>query len=170
MERFGQVPDELKQLEQWVLWKSETQDDKPIKIPYNAKTHQRAKSNNSDTWCSFSTARDVFVENSSKYAGIGFMFSADDPYVGIDFDDCLEDGELKLWARDMVDLMQQTYTEVSPSGNGIKMWIQADKTIEDNRTPIGDGGIEIYDQGRYFTVTGQLFSQTTTIAEEKTMP
>ena len=167
MEEIGQVPDELKQLDQWVLWKSETRDDKPTKVPYNAQTKQRAKSNNSDTWYSFSTVLDAFVENSSKYEGIGFMFSPTDPYVGIDFDDCLEDGELKPWARELVDLMQSTYAEVSPSGNGIKLWIQADKTRPEKRTSVGDGGIEIYDEKRYFTVTGELFDQTTTIAEDQ---
>ena len=166
MEEFGQVPDELKQLDQWVLWKSETRDNKPTKVPYNAHKQIRAKSNNSDTWYSFSTVLDVFVENSSEYEGIGFMFSPDDPYVGIDFDDCLEDGELKPWARELVDLMQSTYAEVSPSGNGIKLWIQADKTRPEHRTSVDDGAIEIYDKKRYFTVTGKLFGEATTVVAE----
>jgi putative DNA primase/helicase len=179
MEEFGQVPDELKQLEQWVLWKSETRDKKPTKtrhkkptkVPYNAQTLHRASSTNSRTWSDFSTVWDLITQHPKTYAGIGFMFSPDDPYVGIDFDDCLEDGELKPWAREMVDLMQPTYTEVSPSGNGIKMWIKADKIRKEKRVSIGKhrggGGIEIYDKGRYFTVTGKLFGEATTVAENQ---
>ena len=95
------------------------------------------------------------------------MFSADDPYVGVDLDDCLENGELKHWARELVDLMMPTYTEVSPSGNGIKMWIRAEKTRPENRKPVGDGGIEIYDKGHYFTVTGELFGETATVTQDQ---
>ena len=164
---FGAVPEELEELSQWVLWRLEMRDDKPTKVPYNAEIQQRASITDSNTWCSFSTVCATFAENSKKYAGIGFVFSADDPYVGIDFDDCLEDGELKSWAQELVDLMQPTYAEVSPSGNGIKMWVRADKTRSGNRKPVGDGGIEIYDHGRFFTVTGELFGQTTTIAENQ---
>ena len=171
MEEFGQVPDELKQLDQWVLWKSETRDKKPTKIPYNAKNQKRASSTDSRTWSGFSTVCDLITQHPKTYVGIGFMFSTDDSYVGIDFDDCLEDEELKPWAREMVDLMKPTYTEISPSGNGIKMWIKADKTRKKSRVSIskhrGGGGIEIYDKGRYFAVTGKLFGEATTVAENQ---
>ena len=165
---FEAVPDELKSLAQWVLWRSETRDDKTTKVPYDARKQKHASSTDSDTWCSFSTACHLFAANSQKYEGIGFVLSADDPYVGIDFDDCLEDGELKPWARELVDLMQPTYAEVSPSGDGIKMWIRADKTRSGNRKPVGDGKIEIYDLSRYFTVTGSIIeSAATEIAENQ---
>ena len=167
MEDFVQVPSELQQLDQWVLWKSETRDDKPTKIPYNAHKQTRASATDSNTWCSFSKACATFAKNSTKYAGIGFVFSPNDPYVGIDFDDCLEGGKLKDWAHELVNLILPTYTEISPSGNGIKMWIQANKTNSGNRKSIGDGGIEIYDQERYFTVTGELFGETVTITQNQ---
>ena len=165
---FGSIPDKLKKLDQWVLWKYETRDEKRTKVPYDARKQKRASSTDNDTWCSFLTAYDTFAENPQDYEGIGFMFSTDDPYVGVDFDDCLEDGNLKSWAHELVNLILPTYTEISPSGNGIKMWIQADKTRSENRKSVGDGGIEIYDQGRYFTVTGKLFGQATTVAQNQT--
>jgi primase-polymerase (primpol)-like protein len=31
---FSKIPQELKALPQWVLWKSEIRDGKPTKIPY----------------------------------------------------------------------------------------------------------------------------------------
>jgi len=156
------VPDELKRLDQWVLWKYETRDDTTTKIPYNSKNQQRASTTDSDTWSCFATACNAFAANSKKYEGFGFVFSADDPYVGVDLDDCLENGELKHWARELVDLMMPTYAEVSPSGDGIKMWIRADKTRPGNRKPVGDGKIEIYDHSRYFTVTGKIYGAAAT--------
>ena len=164
---FEAVPDELKRLDQWVLWRYGKKGGKPSKIPYDAGKQQRASITDSNTWCSFSTACHLFAENSQKYEGIGFVLSADDPYVGIDFDDCLEDGELKPWARELVKLVFPTYTEISPSGNGIKMWLRAEKNRPENRTSVDDGGIEIYNQGRYFTVTGKLLGEATTVAQDQ---
>ena len=46
---FGAVPDELKKLAQWVLWKYETRDGKTTKIPYNVKQQQRASSSDMST-------------------------------------------------------------------------------------------------------------------------
>ena len=164
---FEAVPDELKRLDQWVLWRYETRDDAPTKIPYNSKNQQRASTTDSGTWSSFATACNAFAANSQKYEGIGFVFSADDPYVGVDLDDCLENGKLKSWAHELVKLVFPTYTEISPSGNGIKMWLRAEKNRPENRTSVDDGGIEIYNQGRYFTVTGKLFGEATTVAENQ---
>ena len=164
---FEVIPDELKKLDQWVLWRYETRDDAPTKIPYNSKNQQRASTTDSRTWSGFSTVCDLITQHPSTYAGIGFVFSADDPYVGIDFDDCLEDGKLKSWAHELVKLVFPTYTEISPSGNGIKMWLRAEKNRPENRTSVDDGGIEIYNQGRYFTVTGKLFGEATTVAQDQ---
>ena len=164
---FEAVPDELKRLDQWVLWKYETRDDTTTKIPYNSKKQQRASTTDSRTWSCFSTVCDLIIQYPETYAGVGFVFSADDPFIGIDIDDCLAGGTLKSWAKELVDLMLPTYTEVSPSGSGIKMWIQAEKTRPENRTSVGDGGIEIYDQGRYFAVTGKLFGETVTITQDQ---
>ena len=89
------------------------------------------------------------------------MFSADDPYCGIDLDNCLDaQGKLKAWAKPIVDKLKPVaYGEVSPSGKGIKFWTKArlpqlakHKVYLDKST--GEA-IEAYDSGRYFTVTGK---------------
>ena len=85
------------------------------------------------------------------------MFSPDDPFAGIDLDDCLDDaGNPKPWARTVLERFADTYMEISPSGCGIKIWCKATlgKAIVE---AVSDGSIEMYDRGRYFCVTGQAF-------------
>ena len=50
--------------------------------------------------------------------GIGFMFSKDDPFVGIDIDHCIQEGALTSLAEDVIETVN-SYTEYSPSGDGI---------------------------------------------------
>jgi hypothetical protein len=54
----------------------------------------------------------------------------------------------------ILDRFRDTYSEVSPSGSGVKIWCKA-KAPRCGRWPIGQGAIEIYDHRRFFTVTGR---------------
>ncbi|MBU1568152.1 MAG: DNA primase [Proteobacteria bacterium] len=83
--------------------------------------------------------------------GLGFVFTTEDPFVGIDFDACrnTETGEIDPGVQDIVNRMN-SYTEISPSGTGLHIIAKG---------VLPDGGkrkdhIEMYDQGRFFTVTG----------------
>ena len=83
------------------------------------------------------------------------MFSADDPYCGVDFDKCIADGETHSAVAGLV-LALDSYTECSPSGTGLHVIVRA--TLAGGRrtgkTPWG-GTFEVYDRGRYFTFTGE---------------
>ena len=111
-----------------------------------------ASSTNPSDWYSF---EDV-VEASRKFDGIGFVFCEDDPFCGVDIDDCINDlGEVKDWAIDLVERFSSSYGEVSPSGNGIKFIVKAKNQMDRGRkVACGDGAIELYDKGRFFTITG----------------
>ena len=92
------------------------------------------------------------------YAGPGFVFSADDPFCGIDLDDCLDaEGTLKPWARGIVERFSDTYMEISPSGSGLKIWVRGAVPANLAGVSVGDGQIETYDHARYFAVTGRIF-------------
>ncbi|MCB1716149.1 MAG: hypothetical protein KDK05_13570, partial [Candidatus Competibacteraceae bacterium] len=71
-------PQELRDLHQWVVWRSEVRGNKPTKVPYNANTGGGAMSDNPSTWAAFDTAYNAFL--SGNYDGIGFVFSEYDPY------------------------------------------------------------------------------------------
>ena len=160
---------------QWVVWRSEPdpkKPDKPKKEPYDAKTGHHASSTDRRTWCSYKGAMAAVA----NYTGLGFVFTKEDPYTGIDLDGCItDDGTIAPWALDIITRCA-SYAEISPSGTGVKLWVEGTLSssrkkkivIEDGRirparkgeTPMG--GIEIYDSGRYFTVTGRKLPSATT--------
>jgi len=87
-------------------------------------------------------------------SGLGFVFTEDDPFCGIEFDDCFIDGKLHESVEGIVSALA-SYTEISPSGKGLHVIIRAKLRGSRNRsrqTPWG-GGIEVYDRRRYFTMT-----------------
>ena len=74
--------EELARFDQWVTWQYELRHGKPTKVPYTVRNGHRAAVNRPDTWCSFPAAADVV----SRFDGLGFVLTPDDPYVGIDVD------------------------------------------------------------------------------------
>jgi putative DNA primase/helicase len=144
------IPADLRSHKQWVLWRAERRNGKVTKIPYVADGKcRRASTTDPATWSAYEKARQVV----NGYDGIGFVFSEDDSFCGIDLDGCrdLETGELDPAAAGIVaDL--DSYTEISPSGTGIHVVIRGRLRGSRNRR----GPIEIYDRGRYFAMTGRL--------------
>jgi hypothetical protein len=144
------IPKELKQYPNWVNWKIETRDGKPTKPPINPKTGDYAQSDNPLTWATYEQALNRWKEcENGAIEGIGFMFS--DGHIGIDLDKCRnpETGEVEGWAKEIIKTIN-SYSEISPSGTGVH-------TITSGTLPPGQrkkGKVEMYDKGRYFTVTG----------------
>ncbi|MCK4849709.1 MAG: hypothetical protein KAT11_00080 [Phycisphaerae bacterium] len=150
------IPPALRQLDQWVCWKKEIRDDKSTKVPYQTNG-KRASSTNPATWTTFEDALKTY--NAGGYDGIGFVFSPDDSFCGIDLDDCLSEDGLAPWADEILQQLN-SYSEISPSGHGVKVWINAKIPGSNHKKHVEDGAFEIYDQGRYFTVTGNHYPGT----------
>src|SRR5215472_1055215 len=149
------VPDSLAELDQWIVWRYERHGGKPTKVPYQFNGN-RANSTDPKTWCSFADALKTWQhDDPTRFSGIGFVFSPDDPFFGIDLDDCLDaDGRLKPWAQPIMERLSDSYAEISPSGSGIKIWAKGKLPGGGAAFPLGDGRVEIYDRARYFTATG----------------
>ena len=118
------VPLALRARPQWVGWRYETRDGKQTKVPINPHTGRRAKTNDPATWTDYETA--LAAAEKYELEGVGYVLSDDDPFIGIDIDDCRdsETGEIASWAQEIMDSVP-TYWEVSPSGTGVKGWIEA---------------------------------------------
>jgi putative DNA primase/helicase len=146
------IPEAIKALPQWVCWRFSFVEGKWTKAPVTL-TDTLASSTDPNTWATFEEALEAFPNVGGD--GIGFVFSADDPYVGIDLDDCRDPdtGAVQPWAKDIV-LRLATYAEVSPSGTGIKLWAMGKKPGKKCRTKYEGGEVEIYDRARYFCATG----------------
>ncbi|MBZ5527068.1 MAG: hypothetical protein LAN71_04075 [Acidobacteriia bacterium] len=84
--------------------------------------------------------------------GIGFRFKKSDPYTGVDLDNCRdpETEDLLDWAKEIVQQFG-TYTEVSPSGMGVKLIARGKIQKAVSQTD----GVEMYDHGRFFALTGR---------------
>lgn len=112
-----------------------------------------AKVNEAKTWAYYEHA----VESKAG-VGLGFVFNGDG-IIGIDLDDAFDNGQLKPWAKEIVDLFADTYIELSPSGKGVHIIAKA-TVFAGRRFALGNGGVEIYATGRYFTMTGKRFNRS----------
>ncbi|WP_226043281.1 hypothetical protein [Natrinema sp. DC36] len=151
------LPASLREREQWVCWKEEDRDGKPTKIPVTPETGAFASSTDPETWDSFETALE-YAETGNA-TGVGFVFTDDDPVVGVDLDDCrdTETGDVDDAALDIIERLD-SYTEISPSGTGFHVLIEGELPDGRNRR----GSIELYDTARFFTVTGDRLEDTPT--------
>ncbi|MCP8969702.1 phage/plasmid primase, P4 family [Ectobacillus ponti] len=158
MYQFHNIPTELKNTPHWILWKAEPRDGKITKVPYQI-TGEMAQSNNRRTWSTFPTILKFFQKGG--YDGIGFMFSKEDDFVGIDIDHCVSEGALTELAEDVIETLQ-SYTEYSPSGEGIHIIAKGTLPLKGPGTGRKNPaiGLEVYRHGRYFTFTGNSLGET----------
>ena len=159
------IPQELLALPNWVGWKLQLEEGKEKKIPLNAKTGRFASSTDSSTWSTFDRALQHYEQlKGHGVDGLGFMFSEDDQIAGIDLDDCRnpETGELNAFAKSILERMN-SYTEKSPSGEGLHIFVKGNLPGKG----INLGNIEMYDNKRFFTVTGQALAEYPSVIEER---
>jgi hypothetical protein len=149
------IPDDLAELDQWIVWQYEQRNGgKPTKVPHQVNG-SLASTTDPKTWCSWDQALKACQEHLGGWSGTGFVFSPSDPFFGIDLDDCLDPaGKMQPWAQTIMERFFGTYAEISPSGQGIKIWAKGRLHCGGVAFPMGNGRVEIYDRGRYFTVTG----------------
>lgn len=146
---YANIPHELKLLSQWVLWGLiyDSERDYWKKIPFSPVTGRMASSINPADWGAFQQVENV-IRTSNKYDGIGFVFTADDPYIGIDLDNKKNDPLI----RDEIGRLAgrfNSYREYSPSRTGFHIIMKGSIPA-----PLKKGVIEIYSTARYFTMTG----------------
>ncbi|MCF2165468.1 hypothetical protein [Halobacterium salinarum] len=151
------IPETLRERDQWVCWREEERDGKPTKIPVTPGAGGFASATESETWSSFEAALDYTETEHAD--GVGFVFTDDDPIVGVDLDDCRdpETDDVDDAALDIIERLD-SYTEVSPSGTGYHVLITG--TLPDGRNR--RGSVELYDTARFFTVTGDHVERTPT--------
>ena len=151
------IPETLHERDQWVCWREEERDGKPTKIPVTPGAGGFASSTESETWASFEAALEYTETEHAD--GVGFVFTDDDPIVGVDLDDCRdpETGDVDDAALDIIKRLD-SYTEVSPSGTGYHVLIRGELPEGRNRR----GSVELYDTARFFTVTGDHVERTPT--------
>jgi putative DNA primase/helicase len=161
-DKYSAIPQELKGYKNWVCWQAypDPKSHSGIsKKPINPRTGGFAMPNNSDTWSDFETA----VRQSGKYSGIGFMFS-NSPFFGIDLDDMPQDiedyqnGGADNIVSEFVNTLQ-SYAEYSQSKTGIHIICKGHLPEGKRKAKNDSGGFEMYENGRFFVVTGNYCSE-----------
>lgn len=155
------VPAELKAKPNWVRWKLENVNGRLTKVPYQLNG-SKAASNNPQTWSTFDTIiKDAVIDDCQ---GIGIV--CDGGFIGFDLDGCRnpQTTEIAPWAMCIVETLD-SYTEITPSGCGLRVYVEGKLPDGARRFSLAPSsgfgekvGIEVYNQTRYFTVTGNAFS------------
>lgn len=163
--------DTLKNEKIWLVWKreevktpgSDAQLNKRFtKIPYQIDG-RHASSVDPSTWSTFDEATRAVAEGKHGFSGVGFSISKHKPLLAIDLDHCL-DADGKLTRDDFLILLQaaDTYTEKSPSGDGLHIILELDEhmSLLASKKTFDDGtAFECYTEGRYFTFTGNAYQE-----------
>lgn len=144
---FLNIPNETRAYPSFVVWKlNQLANGKTTKIPYQVRTGQKASVVDPTHWSSFEEAF-AAVHN---YDGIGFVFSENDPFTGIDLDDTHGDADA-LERQEALFQQFNSYSEISPSGAGLHIIVKG-------HVPSGrrKGFVEVYSSSRFFTMTGNV--------------
>ncbi|WP_191559388.1 phage/plasmid primase, P4 family [Metabacillus idriensis] len=149
---FRNIPEELKNRKQWVCYKATPRGNKITKVPVHPISGNPINANNQIDWLSFEEAIEYI--GSKKITGIGFVFTSEDNFVGIDIDGCVDsNGQFNQVAKEILSYFEgKAYAEYSPSGKGIHIIAKGEKLSPHSKN--GDYGLEVYSDKRYFTVTG----------------
>lgn len=148
---FDKIPDELKALRQWLLWKLEERHGRMTKVPYQPNG-RHANVTAPRTWNTFDVC--VRALQSGKFSGIGFVFTKGAvSYAGVDLDKCRNPrtGVTEGWAMQIIKEIG-SYTELSQSKTGWHI------IVKNCGLPVEGGRnkrVEMYCYGRYFCMTGE---------------
>lgn len=164
----GSIPEVLIRVPQWVGWTYRFAGKRWTKIPIDPATGGNASVTNPATWATFGRA--LARSDHPGMAGVGFVLTDTDPFVAIDLDHCRDPTTRVLTsfaARIVAEV--DSYTEVSPSGTGLRIFVvgtmpQAGRRRADDDTK---SGIEIYASARYLTATGHHLAGTPTTIEDR---
>jgi len=171
MSLLNNIPQEMRAYNQWIVWRLEEKPGttKPTKVPYIARPNAgKASVTDRNTWVSFEDVlkapltcvgvvpwdyqndRPSQPVSETGFSGVGFVFTPEDPFTGIDLDDT--HGDKEAYERQLKIFHEfASYSELSPSGNGVHIIVKGKLPHGRRRAEI-----EVYSAERYFTMTGNV--------------
>lgn len=155
------LPSSIRERSPWVLWRKETRNGKPTKVPLSTSGTPASVSDPS-TWATFAEVLRAYESRPDLFAGISFMIREEDGFIGVDLDHVIGEHGVEPWALGIVlDLV--SYTEYSQSGTGLHVLCRGKLEAEGCRR----GQVEIYRKARFFIATGNRFPGMPEEAEER---
>ncbi len=161
------VPSELREMENWICYRLEEHDGETKKVPRDPQEPAKmwkCDPTDPDNGVTFSEAMDAVDQSKSVngddgYDGVGFQIIEENDVAGVDFDDVLdEDGVMDQWAYKIL-MSCKSFAEVSPSGRGTHV-LTYGELDSDYKNRNDNLGLEMYEEGRFFTVTGRWIRGT----------
>jgi Protein of unknown function (DUF3987) len=156
---LGNLPEEMRAYDQWILWRSEDVGaKKPSKTPYQCNGW-KADITNPKHYSSYTDC--IAVLRTGNYSGLGFCLTVNDPYSIVDLDDAKGDKDVTARQISVFEKLD-SYSEISPSGNGLHIIVRG-------KVPTAKrfSNIEIYSQDRYMTMTGDVHGNKTLIHDRQ---
>src|SRR5262245_1601673 len=118
----------LIQREKWCVWRwTQKPDGSWQKPPFMALQPDRhASTSDPDTWTDYATAQATVQAGHAD--GISYILTGDDAFGAIDLDHCrcLVTHSIDIWAQNYLQAAVNTYQEITPSGEGVRIWGIAD--------------------------------------------
>jgi AAA domain len=109
---------------QWCVWRWTQKPggswQKPPFMPLQPDRH--ANTNDPNTWTDYATA--LATVQARQADGISYILTKDDPVGAIDLDHCrcTVTNSIDVWAQIYLQAALNTYQEVTPSGEGVRIW------------------------------------------------
>lgn len=149
------IPASMLDTPRWAPWRAVWNEKKKKyeKIPHRADRPQYGLSSLSTRgWSSFHDAMRAYKRQPEKFAGVGYLMTGAHGLVAVDLDKCVKDGVIAPWAAEVVAKLD-SYTEISPSGNGLRVMVEGEVDRDWTNHEVG---IEVYGGGdaRFVTITG----------------
>ena len=158
---FKNIPEELKILRQWVNWKfGINSENRLTKVPYQING-PKADPTDPSTWSGFDEV--IAAYDKHGFDGVGYVATSDNDIIGIDIDHCVIDENIESWALSIAEQLN-SYTEKSPSGSGLRIFVHGKIKDQERKKrngfgAEGKGAVEVYQEKRFFTITGHRFDK-----------
>jgi hypothetical protein len=166
MRSFHSLPPALepyKDQPRWVVWRLETKNNKPTKVPYQARQPRKwASTRDPSTWADFNTALATY--QAGNVDGIGICLLNSD-LVAFDLDHCrnAETGAIVPTAQRLIE-QANSYVEITPSETGVRIIGTGTGPEVHRKQAVSNGNgmtVETYRRAtRYITVTGNVLPNT----------
>ena len=162
------IPQEMKDIPQWILWKLEKRGENLTKVPYHVNG-KKADTTKSESWTTYERVFTAY--ESSIYAGLGFVLTKETGLVAIYLDHVLhnsissvEGSTSKEWDNGILSEIQDfnSYAEFSQSGGGVHIFCKGTMPKAGRKK----GNHEMYCDNRFFAVTGDHLAGTPKIVNE----
>ena len=109
---------------QWAIWRWTPKPGGGFqKPPFMATQPERhASVTDPGTWAEYSTA--LATVQAGRGDGLSFIQTKNDPLGSVDLDHCRDavTGSVEWWAQLMLEQALHSYAEITPSGNGLRIW------------------------------------------------